>query len=165
MQDSGIMEIAHCDGQISGAELADLLGLTRDRVNVLVRDGVIPKTARGRYSRRAAVRGYCAHLREHAARVGRPTLAANEAIKEAKLRREIATAEQLELKNGAARGELLPAAEVERAWRVILADTRAALLAVPSRVGTRLPALTPHDVGESSAEIRAALERLADGTS
>jgi len=40
---------------------------------------------------------------------------------------------------------------------------RAALLAVPSRVGTRLPSLTAHDVAEIAVEIRAALSTLADG--
>lgn len=128
----------------------------------MVRDGVIPRAGRGQYSRRAAVRGYCAHLREHASRAGRPASAANDALKDAKLRREMAAAEQLEIRNAASRAELLPAADVERAWRAILSDTRAALLAVPSRVGTRLPALTAHDVGEIAAEIRAALEGLAN---
>jgi phage terminase Nu1 subunit (DNA packaging protein) len=41
-----------------------------------------------------------------------------------------------------------------------LAQVRAALLAVPSRVAQRLPRVTAHDVSEIDAEIRAVLAEI-----
>jgi phage terminase Nu1 subunit (DNA packaging protein) len=49
---------------------------------------------------------------------------------------------------------------VEREWTSILAQVRAALLAVPSRVAQRLPRVTAHDVSEIDAEIRAVLAEI-----
>jgi phage terminase Nu1 subunit (DNA packaging protein) len=152
--------ISPLGGTLSAAELADFLGITANRIHALARQGVIPRTAAGHFDFAPAVRAYCEHLR--AGQLGRPT--AHPELVAAKLRREMAAAEQIELKNAAARAELLPAVEVEREWRAVLANVRSALLAVPSRVGTRLPGLTAHEVAEIAAEVRAALERLSDDT-
>lgn len=69
-------------------------------------------------------------------------------------------AEHTRLKNQKMRGELVPAADVEAEWSSALADLRAALLAVPSRVGAKL-ALPRATVAAIDAEIRAALLALA----
>jgi phage terminase Nu1 subunit (DNA packaging protein) len=66
------------------------------------------------------------------------------------------------LKNQRLRGELVPAADVERAWSNILRQVRSAVLAVPSRVRQQLPHLTAHDIATFDAEIRRALEDLAN---
>jgi len=63
------------------------------------------------------------------------------------------------LKADALEGELVPAAEVAAAWAGIIADARAALLAVSSRVGSRL-GLPNSTINEVDAEIRRALEAL-----
>ena len=72
-------------------------------------------------------------------------------------------ADSVELKNARARGSLLDAEAVEREWSAILASVRAGMLAVPSRCAARLPHLTPHDVNEIDAEVRAALIALGTG--
>ncbi len=59
-----------------------------------------------------------------------------------------AQASLAELKAARMRGKLLDAAEVERTWGGILRTIRAGLLAVPSRVGARLPHLDATDVAE-----------------
>jgi phage terminase Nu1 subunit (DNA packaging protein) len=46
------------------------------------------------------------------------------------------------------RGKLLDAAEVERTWGGVLRTVRAGMLAVPSRIGARLPYLTATAVDE-----------------
>lgn len=148
---------------IHESELADLLGITANRIRTLTRDGVLHRTAPARYSRREAVRDYCANLRKYAGRSGRPTLADSDPLKVEKLRLAKEQADALELKNAASRSEMVKADLVERAWSGILRDLRAALLAVPSRVGSRLPSLAAHDIAEIDAEIRATLEGLADG--
>jgi len=61
------------------------------------------------------------------------------------------------LKAAKLRGELVEAAAVETEWSGMLRTVRAAMLAVPSRVAARLPHLTPADVVEIDAEVRAAL--------
>ena len=52
---------------------------------------------------------------------------------------------------------MLDAAEVEAEWSSVLRTVRAGMLAVPSRCAARLPHLTPHDVAEIDAEVRAVL--------
>ncbi|MGY6662211.1 MAG: hypothetical protein ACXIVO_07800 [Glycocaulis sp.] len=145
---------------ISEAELADLFGITARQLRNLAYDGVIRKAGRGRFEFRASVRGYTESLRAKCAR-GRSKDDPEHKAERVRLAR--AQAEKVELQNAKARSELVSADEVTHAWAAILRDVRAGMLAVPSRIGTRLPALTGHDISEIEAEIRAALERLADG--
>lgn len=58
------------------------------------------------------------------------------------------------------RGELLDAAAVEREWSDVLRQVRAGMLAVTSRVRSRLPHLTSHDATVIDREIRDALTAL-----
>ncbi|MGE3583037.1 MAG: terminase small subunit [Hyphomonadaceae bacterium] len=71
-----------------------------------------------------------------------------------------AQAELAEIRAAKLRGELVPVAEIESAWAEIATDVRAALLAVPDRVGARLGDLTPAHIAVIDAEIRAALTLL-----
>lgn len=144
---------------ITDAELARLLGITARTVRNLAQERTIERAAPGRFSASAAIQAYIAHRERSATRRGGGDRAAKESA-EARLKQ--AQAEAAEIKAATLRGELVPAAEVTSAWASILRDVRAALLAVPSRVGARLPALTAHDIREIENEIRAALEGLAD---
>lgn len=148
-------------GRISEAELADLIGLTTRRIRALVTEGIIVKVGRGAaaFDRRDAVRAYCASMRDKASR----GVAVMDELKAEKIRQAREAADKLALQNAAARRELVPATEVQATWSAILRDVRASLLAVPSRCGAKLPHLTPHDVSEIDAELKAALEGLADG--
>ena len=74
----------------------------------------------------------------------------------------LAQARAVELRNAATEGTLLPAVEVEARWSQILAAVRAGCLAMPARVGARLPHLTAHDISEVDHEVRRALTELAD---
>jgi phage terminase Nu1 subunit (DNA packaging protein) len=74
-----------------------------------------------------------------------------------------AQADLAELKAAKQRGLLLDAAAVETEWSGVLRTVRAGMLAVPSRVAQRLPHLTPHDVAEIDAEVRAALIEIGTG--
>ena len=73
-----------------------------------------------------------------------------------------AQAEWHELRVQKARGELLDATAVEREWQSILRGVRAELLALPSRIGSRV-GLTPTDVAAIDREVRDLLESLAEG--
>lgn len=151
--------------EVHEAELAGLLGLNRQRVGELVRNGVLKRTGRARFDLHDAVGAYCANLREKAGRLGNPSgkSPANAKLNAEKVRLTAAQADERELKLAAARRELLPAKEVQREWAEILGTIRAGLLAVPSRVGVRLGHLTAHDLSEIDAEIRDVLAELAEG--
>lgn len=77
-----------------------------------------------------------------------------------RVRLATAQAQLAEIRAAKMRGELVPAAEVEREWSAALADLRASLLALPSRVGAKL-ALPRKTVAAIDAEIRLTLLALA----
>jgi phage terminase Nu1 subunit (DNA packaging protein) len=71
-----------------------------------------------------------------------------------------AQAAKAEQQNAERAGRLVDAAAVEAEWSGVLRIVRPGMLAVPSRCGARLPHLSPHDVAQIDAEIRAALTEL-----
>ncbi len=138
-------------------EFAALLGISRQRVNELSREGVIPKTGRGQFDPSTAVPAYCAWLRDAPERRG-----GDADLKAEKLRLTREHADKAALANDLTRRALIPAEEVERAWTAILVNLRAGLLAVPARVSARA-ALPRETVQILDSEVRAALEGLANG--
>lgn len=116
---------------VSADVLADWFGVSATRVRDLVRDGTIPKAARGKYDLRACLTAYLAHLRHHAARAGRPPADTSPEARTAKERLTEAQARLAEVKADAAAGKLLDAAEVERTWTGIIRDLRAGLQLKP----------------------------------
>ena len=96
------------------------------------------RLAQSRYPLQPAVRAYCEYLAT--ASKGAPT--------DEKTRLTIAQRQKIELDIAQKQGELLPAADVESTWTATLTAVRQAMLAVPSRVGERLPHLTAHDVAD-----------------
>lgn len=161
---SGIPSEPELPSTVHEATLAALLGVNRSRIAQLVRDGVLTRAGRARFDLRDSVRAYTANLRYKKSPMGqgRPS-STNPDLEAEKLRLTRAQADEREAKVAAARGELVPANEVERAWAGVLKDVRAAMLAVPSRCGATLPHLNAHDIATLDAEIRHALEGLADG--
>jgi phage terminase Nu1 subunit (DNA packaging protein) len=133
-------------------ELADLLGITERHVNQLAGRDVLAKIGRGTFDTRASLRGFL----DYAKRRGNVDLDA------AKLRLVSEQAEKVELQNATVRGELVPAAEVEREWAGILRDVRAAMLALPPRLSSLLPHLSASDIAMIDREIRDVLTETAN---
>lgn len=142
----------------STASIADLLGITPRSVTELSRKGVLTALGRGCWPVRDSVRNYTAHLREQAA--GRSDSAT---LTEERTRLAREQADKVAMANAVARREMVPSSEVQSAWAGVLRDVRAGMMAVASRCGSSLSHLTPHDVATIDAEIRSALEALADG--
>lgn len=138
---------------IRTAELAALLAISERNVDMLVTKGVLTKIGPARFDTRDSIASYCAYARR---------ARGNLELDAEKLRLVSEQADREAIRNAAARGEMVSTADVAREWSSILRDLRAALLAVPARIGTRLPALTAHDVAAIETEIRSALEDLAD---
>ena len=103
---------------------------------------------------------YCAHLRQLLQRSGNPA-GATATAERGRLAK--AKADLAETKHAVLRGDLVEALAVEREWSDILRSVRAAMLALPSRVAQRLPHLTPHDILQLDAEVRAALVDMGSG--
>lgn len=142
------------------AEIAAFLGIATSQVRTKTRDGILVKDGRGRWNVRESLQGYLSQLRDGAIRGGGQV---PDDLKAEKLRLARQQADKLELANAAARGELVRSADVEREWANVLRDVRSTMLAVPSRVGSKLAHLTAHDVAEIDSEIKAAMEGLANG--
>ena len=138
-------------------EFAALLGITRQRVNELAREGVIPKSGRGQFDPSTAIPAYCAWLRDAPERRG-----GDAELKAEKVRLTREQADKAALENEKVRRALIPAEEVERAWTAILVNLRANLLAVPARVSARA-ALPREAVQILDSEVRQALEDLSHG--
>ena len=140
---------------LSALELAELFGVSDRTIRDLVARSIISKTPRGTFSLRDVVPAYTHHLREIAASRGHG--AGNSSLTDARERQAREKADQLALRNGQIRGELIPAGQVEARWISITSAIRARLLAIPSRMAT----LSPLDTAALSTEIRAALTELA----
>ncbi len=143
---------------ISARDLADLFGVTLRTLTDLQAREIIVRAGQNGFDLREATRAYTSHLREGAS--ARGTAGPGLTAERERLTREKADQEQL--KNAKARGELLPAKEVELAWATVLRDLRAGFLALPGRIHQRLGHLTPHDVAGIDREIRDCLARLGD---
>jgi phage terminase Nu1 subunit (DNA packaging protein) len=75
-----------------------------------------------------------------------------------RLNRELA--DKAAILNAKARGELVPVESVRAEWSRTITDLRAALLAVPSRVASRV-CLDRSTTAALDAELRAAMEAIA----
>lgn len=139
---------------ISGAQLADILDLTPQQIGNLKRGGILSPTgnpANPSYRLRESVRGYAASIRSSRRKPQ------NDELQAEKTRQAREAADKLALANAVTRGELVPAAEVQAKWSETLLNVRAAMLAVPARLQSSSPNLTPSDVEALDRAIRAAL--------
>jgi phage terminase Nu1 subunit (DNA packaging protein) len=143
---------------VSAEDLAAWLGVSTRVVRDLAQRGIITKAGKGNYPLRDGIKAYCTHIREQGAgRAGSNTLTAE------RLRAVREQADKLALQNAATRGEMLSARTVESTWATTLHGVRAAMLAIPSRIQTRLSSLTAQDVAVIDREIRDALTEAAQG--
>lgn len=145
---------------VSAPVLGRWLGVTDKTGRALVKAGIVVRAGRGLYKHEESVRRYCEHIRRTASQRGGETSLAT--LRDERIGIAKEQADALRLKNAAARGEMLDAKEVEAEWSSVLREVRAGMLA-PSRCSARLPHLTPHDVAEIDAEVRAVLKELGEG--
>lgn len=148
--------------RIGGADLCELLNLSSGALTDLKKRGIAVHLGHNAYDLEETVRRYVTHLRGVAANWGEPDQAAQLTAERARLAKEQADAHAL--KNAKARGELLDAEDVARAWEDTLRTVRARVLAVPSRLRQSL-GLSGEDADAIDRALRAALEELghADG--
>lgn len=148
------------DRPVTLDDLAGIFGVHKRNLQTPVDRGALARVARGKYALGKSIRGYCEYLRETAANRDHFRVGTGLAAERERETRERADA--LALKNAVARGEMIPAKEVEAQWSDILRMVRAAMLALPSRVQQRLGHLSQHDLSIMDREVRDTLEELSD---
>jgi phage terminase Nu1 subunit (DNA packaging protein) len=149
------------DGQpvhrIGGRDLCQLLDVTPAMLSELKRRGIARHLGHDAWDLQITVTAYVQHLRGVAS--GRGTEEATLTLTGERARLARAQAEAVEMKNAQARGELVAAEDVTRAWSDILRTVRSRVLAVPSRLRQSL-ALDTGTAEGIDRELRAALAEL-----
>ena len=116
--------------------IAKLLRLTERRVQQLSKEGVIPKSDRGRYELAPAVQGYIKFLQDRAA----PEMGGAVGDYPAeKARLTKAQADLAEINLAKEHAQLIPAADIAKVWHAITSEVTANLLNnVPVRAAARI---------------------------
>lgn len=145
---------------VSARDLGRILGVSDRAIRRLHDRGIIPKTARSEYVLEEGIQAYCEHLRTVAAGRGGEDAQLSLSQERARLAKEQADREAL--KNARSRGELVEVQAVEKEWSDILRTARSRILAVPSRLSSRIGHLSQSDIRQIDDEIRMALLALAN---
>lgn len=146
--------------RIGGADLCALLDISSGMLTQLKKRGIAIHFGHDAYDLEATVKAYVQHLRGTASGRGGEDQVAALTTERARLAKEQADAQAL--KNAALRREMVPAADVERAWSEVLRQVRSRVLAVPSRI--RQAVTIPAEVVEQlDRELRDALTELGNG--
>lgn len=145
--------------ELSAEALGELIGVSARTVRDLATRGIVVKRGQGAYDAAESVKAYCDHLREVAAGRGGEEGVLDLTKERARLAKE--QADGVALKNEQLRGELVPAAAVEREWANVLSFVRARMLAVTNDVAQALPHLTKHDADVIDRTVRAALDEAS----
>ena len=146
------------DLEVSARDFALVIGVSNVTVAALAKDGVIERSQRGKFMKDASVLAYCEHLRMVAA--GRGGQAAIESLSDERARLAKEQADGHALKNAQMRNELVAVADVDMTWGTMVRDLRAGVLAIASRIASRLNHLSKDDVLVIDDEIRDALKIL-----
>ena len=128
--------------------VARALDLTERRVNQLVKDGVLPKTERGRYELIPVVQAYVKFLREKSVNtdVGADDYAAQ------RTRLTKAKADMAEMEKDQMASVLIPAEDVGDAWETMASNMRAKMLSLPAKIATSV--FVAEDVSETKRIIK-----------
>lgn len=124
---------------VTSTVLANLFGMTSRRIRQLENEGVIKKVARGKYSLQENIKSYITFIKTSA------NLKENNTTEETKINYDEEHAllekrkrEKIELELAAMRGTMHFSEDVQRVMNDMLANFRAKVLALPSRVAPRL---------------------------
>ena len=149
-------------GVVASETAAKLLMMSERHLRRLVADGWVTKTADDKYTVVGCVQGYIRYLKDEARRGNQTD--AKTYVSEVRARLAQEQADNMALKNAALRAEMVSVADVEMTWGTMVRDLRAGVLAIASRVASRLNHLSKDDVLVIDDEIRDALKILgADG--
>jgi hypothetical protein len=140
----------------SNTELAEVFGISPQRLGVLCRQGVVPMPENGLHDPKVAVAAYIRHLKtkeEGSSKAG-------EEVKKIQLENEM---RQIRLQKIA--GELVPVARVAKDWFEVTRRVRDGLLNLPSRLSGVFAAESSQEkiFDSFTKEIHTVLHELANG--
>jgi len=140
--------------------IAKLLLLTDRRVQQLSKEGVIPKSARGRYELAPSVQGYVRYLQERS--IGRESAPEDYHTEKSRLVKLQADKAQFEVDE--LTGKVVRSEDVEHAWSVMISDCKSRLLSIPSKAA---PLVSSEDSSPACQNIidemvREALQELSE---
>jgi len=115
--------------------IAKLLMISERRVQQLTKEGVIPKSERGRYELAPAVQGYIKFLQDRNIQVDDHRAIDYHAERNRKIKAE---ADLTTMQAQKMRGELVPLKQVERALAMVLAEVKVGMRNIPQRTATML---------------------------
>ncbi|MEL6750842.1 MAG: hypothetical protein AAFO70_02030, partial [Pseudomonadota bacterium] len=143
--------VEYFDVDVSVDALSQLLDVSPETIRKKKVKGVIRPKSVGRYEFIDAIRGIVTDLKETAA--GRGGEVVDEQSLLARSRRE-----HQEMVNAEKRGDLVSAADVERAWAEDWQRVSSMVLSVSSRLAEQMPHLSRADVNTLDRMLREALE-------
>ena len=111
--------------------LARLFSLTAVRIQQLATDGVVVKSARGKYDLWQSIRGYIKYLQERRVNQWDAKDEEQTDIKREQLRRTKEEADKLELQNARTRGEVIEVGKVEKLMQACFTVHRTRILNFP----------------------------------
>ena len=138
--------------------LAALLELDERTIRSYGDEGVFIKTGRNKYVLAVSVRNYVRKLRETAA--GGQGDQLNAVDENARLR--IVQRRNLELKNAALEGTLVPMEDITEAWGEIVRGIKAMVLSMPARCQEEMPDLRFEDFEKFRSIVRAVLTEASE---
>ncbi len=130
--------------------IAKLLNLTERRIQQLAKDGIIPKSVKGKYDLIGCVRGYIRYLQDRA--FGQDIGTVDYHQEKARLTKLQADEKALLVEQ--LRGKLLLLDDVSDAWIEMIANARAKLLGIPTKIAARLAVI------ENTAEVENFLKEV-----
>jgi phage terminase Nu1 subunit (DNA packaging protein) len=118
--------------------IAKLFNLTERRIQQLAKEGIIPKSERGKYSLVAVVQGYVKYLQDRAAGRSAGSYRDESDIKVERKRLITAQANKIESENHKLRGELVPFELVEDVLNEMAVLYGSGIDALPGRLANEL---------------------------
>jgi len=122
--------------------LADLFNMTGVRVQQLAVEGVVIKHARGRYDLWQSIRNYIRYLQERKVNQWTGTEGEQDGYTQHRARLTKAKADKAEVEAALIKGTAHEAQAVAAVWSDMVANTRAKLLALPTKLAAQLEGMT-----------------------
>lgn len=161
-KDSKLVDMANPDSEIQARYFASMLGLSVERLSQLIKSDVIHKNARGRYTINC-VTEYVAWIRAKAMSRNSQSLVGDANTERARLLK--AQADHKEIEVDELKGNMIDADIVQDTWAMIVTNSKAKLLGIPSKTAHRLIACDTYAQAEEllTEQIEIALSELANG--
>ena len=131
------------------AFFAKLFNVTDRRIQQLAKEGVIPKAARGKYPLIGVIQGYVSYLQERS--LGSDFSDGD--LRNEKLRLTRAQADNMEIKNEIARGEVAPIELLTHAISNGATQIAAILGSAPLNIKRQIPKLSANEIETIKREI------------